>query len=158
MLDRPCAPGLDVMKLQAPVLCRALIVEDDPDSCEALRLLLQRWGCEVECASTAGAALVRVDEWQPQCVLLDLMLPDAAGGVVLRKIRANKMPIHVAVITAAGEGSPVLRAARTYSPDAIFHKPLNFDEIRRWIVDCTSNCGGEGGGGGGAFYPFTAPI
>jgi DNA-binding response OmpR family regulator len=149
--------GLEVMQLEAPVLCRALVVEDDPDSCEALRLQLQRWGCEVECATTAGAALVRVDEWQPHCVLLDLMLPDAAGGVVLRKIRANKMPIHVAVITAAGETSPVLRSARTYSPDAIFQKPLNFEDIRRWILGCTS--GGQGGGGsGGAFYPFTAPI
>jgi DNA-binding response OmpR family regulator len=146
------------MKLQAPAVCRTLVVEDDPDSCEALRLLLQRWGCEVECASTAGAALVRIDEWQPRCVLLDLMLPDAAGGVVLRMIRANKLPIQVAVLTAAGETSPVLKNARHYAPDAIFHKPVNFQEIRQWIMDCAARGGDEGGGGGGgALYPFTAP-
>ena len=147
------------MQLQVPVVCRALVVEDDPDSCEALRLLLQRFGCDVECATTAGEALVRIDEWQPHCVLLDLMLPDAAGGIVLRKIRANKLPIQVAVVTAAGDASPVLRSARQYSPDAIFHKPLDFAEIRRWIVECAPGGGGDTGGGGGlgANYPFTAP-
>src|SRR5689334_16293474 len=133
------------MQLQAPVSCRALVVEDDPDSCEALRLLLQRFGCEVECATTAGAALVRIDEWRPHCVLLDLMLPDAAGGVVLRKIRANHLPIQVAVVTAAGDTSPVLKSARSYSPDAVFHKPLDFAEIRRWITECAPGGGGDSG-------------
>jgi len=144
-----------MMKLQASVVCRTLIVEDDPDSCEALALLLRRWGHEVECASTAGAALVRIDEWKPDCVLLDLMLPDAAGGVVLRKIRANKLMIRVAVITAAGEHSPVLRSARSYSPDAIFQKPLHYQEIRRWLEEPPA--GGDAGNGGGGTYPFTAP-
>ena len=123
------------MNLQAPPVCRTLIVEDDQDSCEALALMLRRWGHEVDCASTAGAALVRIDEWKPECVLLDLMLPDAAGGVILRKIRVNKLPIRVAVMTAAGATSPVLKNALGYSPDATFHKPLNFEEIRRWLED-----------------------
>ena len=143
------------MQLQAPAVCRALVVEDDPDSCEALRRLLQREGCQVQCATTAGAALVNIDDWRPHCVLLDLMLPDAAGGVVLRKIRANNRPIQVAVVTAAGDMSPVLKSARHYSPDAIFYKPLDFEEIRRWIIDCAPRGGGEGGGGDS--YPFTAP-
>jgi DNA-binding response OmpR family regulator len=127
-----------------------LIVEDDQDSCEALATILRRWGHEVECVATAGAALVRIDEWQPQCVLLDLMLPDAAGGIVLRKIRAANMPIRVAIITAAGETSPVLRNARTYSPDIVFHKPLHYEQIRRWIEDSAS---GEGGGDAGETNP-----
>jgi DNA-binding response OmpR family regulator len=146
------------MNLQALAVCRALVIEDDPDSCEALRQLLRRWGCEVECATSAGEALVRLDEWRPTCVLLDLMLPDAAGGVVLRKIRANHLPIHVAVITAAGETSPVLKSARSYSPDAVFHKPLNYGELRKWLEEVSHGGFGEGGpSGGGALYPFTAP-
>jgi two-component system phosphate regulon response regulator PhoB len=142
------------MKLQAPALCRTLIVEDDHDSCEALALLLRRWGHEVECVTTAGAALVRIDEWRPDCLLLDLMLPDAAGGVVLRKVRANKLNIRVAIMTAAGETSPILKGARIYSPDAIFHKPLHYKELRRWLDQASPP--GDGNGGGGD-QPFTAP-
>src|SRR5207249_906869 len=129
---RPRSRSNYTMKLQAPAQTRTLIVEDDRDSCEVLAMLLRRLGHEVECVESAGAALVRIDEWQPECVLLDLMLPDAAGGVVLRKIRAAKLPIRVAVITAAGNTSPVLRNAMGYSPDAVFHKPLHYDELSKW--------------------------
>jgi two-component system response regulator TctD len=131
------------MRLQAPPRCKTLIVEDDRDSCEALAVLLRRLGHEVECAESAGAALVQVDEWKPECVLLDLMLPDATGGIVLRKIRAQKLPIRVAVITAAGHTSPVLKNALGYSPDAVFHKPLDYRQLGQWLND--------------AAQPFTAP-
>jgi CheY-like chemotaxis protein len=133
------------MIVQGPATCRTLIVEDDRDSCEAMAAMLRRLGHEVECAESAGEALVRVDEWKPQCVLLDLMLPDAAGGIVLRKIRANKLPIRVAVITAAGSTSPILKNARDYSPDAVFHKPVEFAPIVQWLNAAASG------------QPFTAP-
>jgi CheY-like chemotaxis protein len=126
------------MKLQAPPVCRTLIVEDDRDSCEALALLLRRLGHEVECVESAGAALVKVEEWKPNCVLLDLMLPDAAGGIVLRKIRTQKLPIRVAVITAAGHTSPVLRNALGYDPDAVYHKPLHYNQLSQWLSEAAN--------------------
>jgi DNA-binding response OmpR family regulator len=122
-----------MVKLQAPPGCKTLIVEDDRDGCEALALLLRRLGHEVECVETAGAALVKIDEWKPDCLLLDLMLPDAAGGIVLRKIRMQHLPMRVAVITAAGHTSPILKNAMGYAPDAVFHKPLHYDQLGRWL-------------------------
>jgi DNA-binding response OmpR family regulator len=122
-----------MVKLQAPTVCKTLIVEDDRDGCEALALMLRRTGHEVECVETAGAALVKIEEWNPDCVLLDLMLPDAAGGIVLRKIRMQHLPMRVAVITAAGHTSPILKNALGYAPDAVFHKPLHYAELNRWL-------------------------
>ena len=116
-----------------PVKCRTLIVEDDRDSCEALALLVRRLGHEVECVESAGAALVKLEEWQPQCVLLDLMLPDAQGGLVLRRIRASNMATRVAVVTAAGSESLVLKHAASYRPDAVFLKPLDHRQLREWL-------------------------
>jgi DNA-binding response OmpR family regulator len=121
------------MMLFALPTSRTLIVEDDRDSCETLAVMLRRLGHDVECAESAGEALVRMEETQPQCVLLDLMLPDASGGLILRKIRAEKLPIKVAVITAAGSGSPALKYALGWEPDAVFHKPLDFDALRKWL-------------------------
>ena len=132
------------MNVQSPPSCRTLIVEDDRDSCDALAILLRRLGHDVECADSAGAALVRLDEWKPQCVLLDLMRPDAAGGIVLRKIRADRLPVRVAVVTAAGHTSPVLKNALGYAPDALFHKPLDYRQLSDWLNDVAS-------------HPFTAP-
>ena len=123
-----------MMMLHA-VSCRTLIVEDDRDSCEALALMLRRLGHDVECAETVGAALVKLEEWPPHCVLLDLMLPDASGGLILRKIRGQKLPIRVAVITAAGNTSPVLKHALGYEPDVVFSKPLDFAALKKWLSE-----------------------
>ena len=116
-----------------PVKCRTLIVEDDRDSCEALAMLVRRLGHDVECAESAGAALVKLEEWQPNCVLLDLMLPDAQGGLILRRIRASNMDTRVAVVTAAGSESLVLKHAAAYHPDAVFLKPLDHRQLREWL-------------------------
>ena len=126
------------MMLKPVPTCRTLIVEDDRDSCEALALMLRRLGHEVECAENAGEALVRLEEWGPQCVLLDLMLPDASGGLILRKIRHEKLPIRVAVITAAGSGSPALKYALGWEPDGVFPKPIDFAALRKWLDEAAS--------------------
>lgn len=115
------------------VRTRTLIVEDDRDSCEALAVMVRRMGHEVECVESVGAALVKIEDWQPHCVLLDLMLPDAQGGLVLRKIRALNLPTRVALITAAGRESLVLKNANSYDPDAVFHKPLDHAALRDWL-------------------------
>ena len=99
--------------------------------------MLARMGHEVECAHSAGEGLVKLQEWSPECVLLDLMLPDASGALILRKIRAEKLPVRVAVITAAGKNSPVLRQAMGYDPDIVFEKPLNHHDLRRWLDHIT---------------------
>ena len=113
---------------------RTLIVEDDPDSAEALSHMVRALGHDVEIVTSCGAALVHIDEWQPDVVLLDLMLPDAQGGLVLRRVRNLKSNARVAVITAAGEESLVLRHAVSYEPDAVFLKPLNHEQIRDWLL------------------------
>jgi CheY-like chemotaxis protein len=114
-------------------LHRTLIVEDDPDSAEALAHLVRSIGHEVACVESCGAALVKIDEWQPNAVLLDLMLPDAQGGLVLRRVRHMRVPARVAVITAAGEESLILKHAISFEPDAVFLKPLNHEQIREWL-------------------------
>jgi DNA-binding response OmpR family regulator len=117
------------------VKCRTLIVEDDTDSSDALARLLRRVGHDVECASSAGEALVKLEEWEPDCVLLDLMLPDAPGGLVLRKIRNQHLTCRVAVVTAAHEKSRVLKHAVGFGPDAVFNKPIDFAKLKQWLTN-----------------------
>jgi CheY-like chemotaxis protein len=122
-----------MMHAETSLRCRTLIVEDDRDSCDALARMVRRMGHEVECVETAGAALVKLEEWQPHCVLLDLMLPDAQGGLILRRIRTSGMHTKVALITAAGTESLVLKHAATYNPDAVFLKPLDHNQLKEWL-------------------------
>lgn len=111
------------------VRCRVLVVEDDPSSRRALTLLLQLKGFELTVAGNVAEALRQL-EWNPTCVLLDLMLPDGNGAVVLQHIRTRRLPIRVAVTTGASNWEALLDPLQ---PDALFPKPLDFNRVVDWL-------------------------
>ena len=109
----------------------ALIVEDDACSRYALQALLRRSGYGIESAATVCEALAKLDE-NPRCLILDLNLPDGDGTVLLKRIRTDNLPIKVAVTTGATD-TVQLDAMCKFSPDAVFRKPLNLDEVMHWL-------------------------
>ena len=121
------------MSAAAADICTVLVVEDDPDSREVLARMLSASGCLVRATPTVGEALLLLEEWEPSHVLLDLMLPDAGGIVLLRSVRRRKLPVRVAVVTGAGPESMVVEDAIDAGADAVFHKPLDFKEIEEWL-------------------------
>ena len=115
-------------------LCRVLIVEDDPDAREVMTLLIgQRSNCEVRVAESVGQAMGELQEHLPTHILLDLMLPDYDGVVLLRAVRNQNLPIRVALVTASGAGSKPVNDAMQWRPDAVFHKPVSFAQVAAWL-------------------------
>jgi CheY-like chemotaxis protein len=110
---------------------RVLVVEDDPDSMETLLKLCRRAGHTCLCACSRAEALAMLVGRPPDAILLDLMLPDGNGAELLRVVRAHRFPIRIAVITAADTG--MIDEVRQLAPDAVFRKPLDFAEVRRWL-------------------------
>jgi DNA-binding response OmpR family regulator len=104
-----------------------LVVEDDPTTSKALRKYFQLKGWEVRTASTVAEGLAQLEP-PPDCVILDLMLPDQGGEVVLRKIREDCLPTRVAVCTGSNDHKR-LRAVATLSPDALLTKPITMAEL-----------------------------
>ena len=81
---------------------RALVVEDDVNIAELLRLYLGKDGFEVMIAPDGGKAKSMFDLFQPDVVLLDIMLPVKDGWQVCREIREiSSKP--VIMITAKGD-------------------------------------------------------
>jgi len=68
---------------------RVLVVDDNRDAAESLRLVLELDGHEVEAVNGAREALRAVEDFRPQVVLLDIGLPDIDGYEVARRIRAR---------------------------------------------------------------------
>lgn len=81
---------------------RALIVEDDSNIAELLRLYLSKDGFDVMIASDGGRAESNFDLFRPDVVLLDLMLPVKDGWQVCRDIRA-KSSTPIIMLTAKGD-------------------------------------------------------
>ena len=59
---------------------RILIVDDDPDICEAMRLVLETRDYEVAVAHDPEAGLKRVEEGKPDLIILDVMMPEGTEG------------------------------------------------------------------------------
>ena len=115
--------------------CRTLIVEDDPKSARALLTLVQMLGHEAQLASTVGEALAKLDEFQPECILLDLELPDGSGADVLKAVREKPRPVKVAIISALEVGRPPIDAIVRLQPDVVFQKPLAIERVHDWLSD-----------------------
>lgn len=66
---------------------RLLIVEDDPDSLEMLRIMVELQGAEVKVATRTSEALKTLEQWTPDVVISDIGLPDEDGYTLIGKIR-----------------------------------------------------------------------
>lgn len=81
---------------------RVLIVDDDTNICELLRLYLEKDGFDTVIANDGEAAIVQFNLEEPDIVLLDIMLPKLDGWQVCRTIRKNSS-VPIIMLTAKGE-------------------------------------------------------
>ncbi len=78
---------------------RILVIEDDPQTSETIRLYLENDGFEVEIAADGQTGLHRALQDRPVLVVLDLMLPRLSGTEVCRAIR-KKSNVPIVMLTA----------------------------------------------------------
>ncbi|MEO7115389.1 MAG: ATP-binding protein [Caldimonas sp.] len=105
---------------------RILIVEDDADALESLRLQMELWGNEVSTARDADAALAVAARVKPQIVLCDIGLPGTDGFRLVAQLRKvlEGLPVVFAAVTGYASQEDQQRAlAAGY--DSFFVKPLN---------------------------------
>lgn len=91
------------MNDDAAMATRILMIEDDARLAEMVARDLGRSGLEVTCAGTATEGLARIAREPFDLVLLDLMLPDADGLDVCRRLRATGSGVPVIMLTAKGD-------------------------------------------------------
>ncbi|CAO5254405.1 response regulator transcription factor [Frankia sp. AgKG'84/4] len=107
---------------------RVLVVDDEPNIVDLLRMALRFHGFEVLTAATGRAALrLAVDE-SPDLVVLDVMLPDVDGFEVCRLLRAGGRDVPVVYLTARDAHRDKI-AGLTYGGDDYVTKPFAIDEL-----------------------------
>jgi CheY-like chemotaxis protein len=94
----------------ADVACRpkrVLLIEDNPDVCDSLRVILQMWGHHVEFAGTGNDGLKLARDLEPEVALIDIGLPGLNGYEVARAIRHGETPWarRVTRVALTGYGS-----------------------------------------------------
>ncbi len=104
-----------------------LIVEDDSNIAELLRLYLEKEGYHAAIASDGGAGVELFRKLRPDLVLLDLMLPVLDGYGVLRAIRTDSN-VPVIMLTAKGETMDKVSGLKLGADDYIT-KPFEMKEV-----------------------------
>lgn len=106
---------------------KILIVDDDKNICELLRLYLEKEGYETRLAYDGQAAFAEFEAWQPDLVLLDVMMPILDGWETCRKIRAiSEVPIIM--LTAKGDTFDKVLGLELGADDYIV-KPFDTKEV-----------------------------
>jgi len=118
---------------------RVLVVEDDPPTRSALRSIFSRQGWQVATAATVDEGLACLDP-APDCIVLDLVLPDGGGEAILRKVRADSIPTRMVAVATGTNDPNRLAVVRNLEPDILLFKPLDSDVLCRV---CRSEVGGS---------------
>ncbi len=108
---------------------RILVVDDDPDIRETLRLLLALEGYEVDAAEDGLEGLARLRAGpRPSLILLDLMMPRLDGEGLVREMRRDPSLAEVPVVILSGHGAARCKAAELGVAGCLV-KPIELEEL-----------------------------
>ena len=108
---------------------RILLVDDDVEIIESLKVALTAKGYEILIARDGNQGLAMAERENPSLVILDMMMPKRSGFLVLEKLRrTQKDPMRVIMITA-NEGSRHKAYAEMLGVDDYIRKPFAMDRL-----------------------------
>jgi CheY-like chemotaxis protein len=112
---------------------RVLVVEDNPDGRETLRLLLELIGHDVVVASDGVDGVEKGLRWHPDVAVIDIGLPRLDGYEVARQLR-RELGYSVFLITQTGYGQPEDRQRSLAAGfDVHLTKPVDPLELATWL-------------------------
>jgi PAS domain S-box-containing protein len=111
---------------------RVLVVDDNEDAVEALRMLLELDGHQVRTARDGRGALAAAREFQPEVILLDIGLPDMSGHDVARRLADDprNRGVTLAALTGWGQAEDRLRSVEAGFKHHLV-KPVHPAELKR---------------------------
>ena len=108
-------------------LGKVLVVDDDKNICELLRLYLEKEGYNAIISHDGEEAVVKFNALKPDIILLDIMLPGLDGWQVCREIR-KKSNVPIIMITAKGETFDKVLGLELGADDYVV-KPFDTKEV-----------------------------
>jgi len=109
---------------------KVLIVDDELNIVTALEFLLKRSGYEVRQAGNGAEALQQVDDWRPDLVLLDVMMPAKSGYEVCQQLRERPELATMKIVMLSAKGSEAeVNKGLSLGADLYITKPFSTQEL-----------------------------
>lgn len=113
-------------------LTSVLVVDDAAFSRRMLRKYVEAEGCKVLEAANGQQALEIVQQYQPDCILTDLLMPDVDGFELLQTLRKQGCTAPIAIISADIQDTSRQRGVELGAAKFI-NKPAKEDEVRQIV-------------------------
>lgn len=107
---------------------RLLVIDDEPDLLAELKPLLERSGYEVATALDGQEGLRKIETWQPDLLILDVLMPHLDGRELLRQVRAAENWTPVILLTKVG-GTTDRALSLQEGADDYINKPFDPFEL-----------------------------
>ena len=105
-----------------------LIIDDEKEICESIKMILEYEGYTVNYSTSAVQGLKAIEENPISCLLLDIQMPDMSGFEVLKKVKETAPSLSVIIISAHGSIENAIKATRLGAFDFI-EKPIDRDKL-----------------------------
>lgn len=112
-------------------MAKILIVDDNEQNCELMSDVVLAWGHDVQKAFQGTEALLIASAYQPDVILLDVMLPGMNGFEVCRELKRNPKTenIYIIMLTALNDVEDRIRGFKV-GADSFISKPANYNELK----------------------------
>ncbi|MEZ6072487.1 MAG: response regulator [Pirellulales bacterium] len=113
---------------------KILIADDNPTNVELLEVYLAELECEIETACDGQDTLDKVARFQPDLILLDIMMPKLSGFEVCQQLKSDNETrgIMILMVTALNELGDIERAVKAGTDDFV-SKPVNKIELLKRV-------------------------
>jgi two-component system, OmpR family, response regulator VicR len=110
---------------------KVVYIEDEEDMISLVRLILERKGYEIKGATGGREGLEIINEYNPDLVLLDLMMPDIDGWDVYQQMKSDDLLRHIPVIivTAKAQNIDKVLGLHIAKVDDYISKPFSPNEL-----------------------------
>ena len=123
-------------------MARILIIDDEPDLREAIKVALERMGHQIDAAENGDQGLAAVRSRAFDLVVTDVLMPEVDGLVVIQTINRERPDLRILAMSGGGSRVPAtynLTVADKFGADAVLPKPFGVEELENVVTRLLSS-------------------
>ena len=119
-------------------MARILIVEDDPDICHLVTMLLQGAGHSILTATDGAQGVALAREGAPDLIVMDLVLPNTDGWTAIGRLKGEARTAHIPILALSAHAQTDDRMrARAAGCDDFLTKPFEIERLLAHVAGFT---------------------
>jgi two-component system response regulator VicR len=108
---------------------KIMVVDDEPDTVDLIKLVLETEGFEVITAFSGKECLDKLSSGEPDAILLDIMMPEMDGWEVFKKIRQKYKKLPVAILTVRNQDIDKMLGLHVLKANDYITKPFGRKDL-----------------------------